>query len=469
MPEPVAYLRERCAERMDAAQLEVGGGGSEGVESTPAARAPAREREVTDLVALAELGPECLDAHGYPAARREDLARNYVKKAQGRRCYSRQYAHRLVGWDGAGLLIAGEQVEILGGQERVLESLLERYPAADAVALSFASDPSSVGRSPVGAERVRRLRVPGKRRPLLMPLYAGRMALASSRAAEVVLSLTQGGSSVAARTRGATRHVAYSSGPPTLYGQSRLSLADERPVLRPLVRAALPALRACHGRLMRRPDRLIANSSYSASHLRSEYGLAAEVLHPPVRAGFFTPRPSERRHWLAVGRVTSQKRFDLVVEAFAQVDAPLVVAGVGAALDRLRAAAPPNVTFVGFAGDESLRELYRSARGLICPSVETFGLVMAEALACGTPVIAPRVGGALELVREGVNGVFLEDLDAGAVLRALGELERLAPSPQTCRASIEAYSDEHFLAQMEAILDAERALARAPSGWTVQT
>lgn len=469
MPEPVACLREHCAERVNPAQLEVGGGPGDLVEPTPAARAPVPEREMTDLVTFAELGPKRRDADRYPAARREDLARNYVKQAQGRRCYSRQYAHRSVGWDGAGLLIVGEQAEILGGQERVLESLLDRYPAADAVALSFASEPASGGRSPVGAERVRRLRVPGRRRPLLMPLYAGRMALARPRRADVVLSITQGGSSLAARTRGATRHVAYSSGPPTLYGQSRLSLADERPALRPLVRAALPALRACHAGLMRRPDRLIANSSYSASHLKSQYGLAAEVLHPPVRACFFTPRPSERRHWLAAGRVTSQKRFDLVVEAFARVDAPLVVAGVGGALDRLRAAAPPNVTFVGFAGDESLRELYRSARGLICPSVETFGLVMAEALACGTPVIAPRVGGALELVREGVNGVFLKYADPGGVVRALGALERLNPSPQACRASIEAYSSERFLAQIEAVLDAERALARTSSRRAAQS
>jgi glycosyltransferase involved in cell wall biosynthesis len=122
------------------------------------------------------------------------------------------------------------------------------------------------------------------------------------------------------------------------------------------------------------------------------------------------------------------------------------------------------VSFVGFAGDEMLRELYRSARGLLCPSLETFGLVTAEALACGTPVITQRAGGALEIVREGVNGVFLDDLDPDAVVRAVGALEQLAPDPQACRASIGAFHEDSFLARMETVLDAERAIARGLAG-----
>ena len=363
-------------------------------------------------------------------------------------------------WDGAGLLIVGDQLEVFGGQERVLEALLRRYPAAELVALRFRRSPRDEGRRLRGAEHARGLRVPGKRHPLLTPLYAGRMALAPSPRADVVLSLTQGGSSVGARTRGATRHVTYSSGPPTIYGQSELVLLDERPVLRPFIRAAVPALRACHVRLMRRPDRVIANSHYSARHMESMYGVMAEVLHPPVRADFFTPSPRERRHWLAVGRLTSQKRFDVLVAAFAKLDAQLVVAGTGAAVDRLRASAPGNVSFVGFADDETLRELYRSARGLICPSLETFGLVIAEALACGTPVIAQRAGGAVELVREGLNGVFLEGAEPDAVIRAVESLKRLAPDPQACRAAIKAYSEERFFARIDRVLEAERALAQ---------
>ena len=362
-------------------------------------------------------------------------------------------------WDGEGLLIVGDQAETYGGQERVLETLLQHYPAADAVALRFPASRPYSGREPHCAERVRGLRTPFERRSLLMPVYAGRMALARRTRAEVVLSITQGGTAAGARTRGPARHVAYSSGPPTMYGQSELSLADERPMLRPALRAALPALRATYRGLLRRPDRLIANSADSSQYLQRELGLDTEVIHPPVRTDVFTPVPQERRHWLAVGRLASQKRFDVLLAAFDSLDATLVVAGDGPVRGRLEAAAPPNVSFIGFADDQRLRELYRSAHGLICPSLETFGLVMAEALACGTPVIAQRAGGAVELIREGVNGAFLATVDAEGVRRAIAEVERLDPTPEACRASIEAYAQGRFLERIGRVLEAERALA----------
>jgi glycosyltransferase involved in cell wall biosynthesis len=85
---------------------------------------------------------------------------------------------------------------------------------------------------------------------------------------------------------------------------------------------------------------------------------------------------------------------------------------------------------------------------------------MAEALASGTPVVAQRAAGALELVREGVNGVFLKSLDPHAVIDAVERVERLAPDPQACRASVEPFSERRFLERIDGVLSAERALAR---------
>ena len=84
---------------------------------------------------------------------------------------------------------------------------------------------------------------------------------------------------------------------------------------------------------------------------------------------------------------------------------------------------------------------------------------MAEALACGTPVIAQRAGGAVELIREGVNGAFLDGVDADGVRRAVAEVDRLAPAPDACRDSIETYAQARFLERIDLVLEAERALA----------
>ncbi len=364
-------------------------------------------------------------------------------------------------WDGEGMLIVHEQGAILGGQERVLAALMDRYPAARGLALEFAGATRPVGHAAVWDGRSQLVRHPSARRPFRSPLYARRMASADPGPAEVVLSLAQGGWSVAARVPPGARHVLYSSGlPGTLYRESRRYLRDERPLLRPFVSAALPGLRAHHRALMRRPHRVVVNSRWSAADFERVHGRETTVVYPPVRTDVFTASDEPRTHYLAVGRLVWQKRIELVVDAFRELDASLVVVGEGAALEPLRARATPNVRFEGFAGDERLRTLYRGARGLICPSLETFGLVMAEALACGAPVIAPRFGGALEIVRDGENGIFMERVDPAGIAAAVHALERQTLDPAVCRASVERFSEQRFVDEMEAVLEAERDLAR---------
>ena len=80
-----------------------------------------------------------------------------------------------------------------------------------------------------------------------------------------------------------------------------------------------------------------------------------------------------------MGRLVSYKRPDLVVKAFEGLGYPLVVVGEGHLADLLRATAPPNVTFLGAVDDAALRDLYRSARALVYPAEEDFGITMAEA------------------------------------------------------------------------------------------
>ena len=103
---------------------------------------------------------------------------------------------------------------------------------------------------------------------------------------------------------------------------------------------------------MRLPDRLIANSVFTARGLERVHGTPADVIRPPVRTHFFTPTTTDdRRGFLMVARLVTLKRVDIVVEAFRSLREQLIVAGDGPALARLRRNAPPNVTFVGACDD----------------------------------------------------------------------------------------------------------------------
>jgi len=133
---------------------------------------------------------------------------------------------------------------------------------------------------------------------------------------------------------------------------------------------------------------------------------------------------------VTVGRFTSYKRIDLAVAAFTRLGLPLVVigsvVGQGGNEKKLREMAGPNVSFVGSADRETLRDYLRRARAFIFPAEEDFGITAVEAQACGTPVIAYRRGGALDTVVENKTGVFFDSQTVEDLIEAVRRFEELS-------------------------------------------
>jgi glycosyltransferase involved in cell wall biosynthesis len=364
--------------------------------------------------------------------------------------------------DGDDLVVVAEQVAELGGSERVTAAILDRYRAARTVALRFSTTNLPNGGQAVGDGRVRLVGRARPRRHFLAPVYARRVARAPLGEAAVVLSLAHHGWPAAARVPRGARHVCYCAGPPrSLYGYSGCYIRDYPAPLRPLLYAAIPALRASNRALIHRPDRLLTNSRSTARAIESVYGRPAEVVHPPVRTSYFTPAPRPRSGLLAVVRLARHKRFDALLEAARWLDDELVVVGGGRMLPELRRRAPANVRLLGYVDDEELRALYRTSRAFVSPSVEEFGIAMAEAHACGTPVIAPRAGGALEIVSDGESGVLLDRFDGPSLAAAVRRLDRHPVDPAACRESAERFSEDRFVTALERIVDEERLAASA--------
>jgi glycosyltransferase involved in cell wall biosynthesis len=359
--------------------------------------------------------------------------------------------------DGAELAIFTEAVDC-GGTERVVQALADRFPAAPIVANHFAG---LIGRghdSPPWTARARLLPSGHRKRHFLGPLYARRLARALAEPGRVVLTLSCGGWGLAAPTPQGGRLVCYSTGPPpALYGETQMYLQTEIAPLRPLLRGGLPALRLYYRRLMLRPHRVLTVSRSSADAIERVYGRKAEVIHPPVRTAFFTPAAARRRQFLAVARLVPQKRLDPLIDAFRRLDDELVIVGQGPWLDRLRARAPANVRLTGWVDDPTLRELYRSSHALICPSVEEFGIVMAEAQACGTPVIAPGRGGGYDIVDDLATGLLLEAVDERSIAAAVATVREARFDPLACRASAERFAEERFVTGIERVLAEELA------------
>ncbi|GAA4324562.1 glycosyltransferase family 1 protein [Pigmentiphaga soli] len=133
-------------------------------------------------------------------------------------------------------------------------------------------------------------------------------------------------------------------------------------------------------------------------------GVDAERFDAADRGALPLPRPI----FLSVGRLAREKNLD----GFLSLDLPgsKVVVGGGPDEDRLRRKYP-NAVFLGRKRHDELAPYYAAADVFVFPSVtDTFGLVMLEAMACGTPVAAFRSPAPLAVVREGETGILRDDL-----------------------------------------------------------
>ena len=145
---------------------------------------------------------------------------------------------------------------------------------------------------------------------------------------------------------------------------------------------------------------------------RWSHGIDLELFQPHPNASLGWPRPV----FLFVGRISPEKN----LEAFLKLDLPgsKVVCGGGPLLDRYRRDFP-DVHWLGSVPRHRLVEFYAAADSFVYPSrTDTFGLVMLEAMACGTPVAAYPVAGPLDVVGESDGGVLDADLRSAA-LRSL--------------------------------------------------
>jgi glycosyltransferase involved in cell wall biosynthesis len=155
----------------------------------------------------------------------------------------------------------------------------------------------------------------------------------------------------------------------------------------------------------------------------------------------FRDRPGE--YFAFLGRISPEKRVDRAIEIARAVGRPLKIAAKVDTVDReyFRTTIAPllegsTAEYVGEIGDGNKDEFLGNAIALLFPIdwPEPFGLVMIEALACGTPVIAYRRGSVPEVIEDGVTGFIVDELeDAIEAARRVDDIDR-----RRCRALFEA-------------------------------
>jgi glycosyltransferase involved in cell wall biosynthesis len=170
--------------------------------------------------------------------------------------------------------------------------------------------------------------------------------------------------------------------------------------------------------------------------------------------------PTERRsgpgtHFLYLGRLSEEKGLRILLRAWRDVDATLVIAGDGPDRSRLQRLAPDHARFLGLVQPEQAKQLVRRARALILPSTcyEGAPRSIPEAYAAGVPVIATRFGGLPEFVDEETSGLLAPPADVGglrnAAIRLLDDDESLRLGEGAHRLWLERLTPEQGLRALE--------------------
>jgi glycosyltransferase involved in cell wall biosynthesis len=363
--------------------------------------------------------------------------------------------------------VVHEWLTIPGGSEDVVIGLLEMFPDAELFTSVYDPKPwpEIITERPVHASRLNWIPGASTHYPKLLPLMTAAYRSFDFSRFDLVLSSSHA-CAKNIRTPPGVLHVCYCH-TPMRYAWDESLLAGEE--IGRLTRLALPLMLR---RLRRQdvegassPDVFVANSRHVADRIRRYYGRTAEVVNPPVDVTRLLSLPRDPgKHYLVFGRVVPYKRVELAVAACARLGRPLRVAGEGRAMASVRAAAAGHaqIELLGRVEDAERDALMGSARALLFPGEEDFGIVPVEAQAAGLPVIAYDVGGASETVIDGRTGALFEQQSALGLAGAIERFEGMDLDEHAIRENAERFGRERFREEMAGVIERAADARGAP-------
>ncbi|TSC88359.1 MAG: glycosyl transferase group 1 [Microgenomates group bacterium Gr01-1014_16] len=207
-----------------------------------------------------------------------------------------------------------------------------------------------------------------------------------------------------------------------------------------------------------RPDSYAAISKTVQSRISTYYHQTSSLIYPPVDVDVYStpqPPPSIKDFFLYVGRLVFHKQPQVVIEAFNQIDLPLVIIGTGSEEKKLKKIAKPHIYFAGLVSDESLIAYYQHSKAVIFFHEEDFGLVPVEAHAAGKPVIALNRGGASEIVLHNRTGILLDDDSPNSLAAAVSSFDHTRFDPRFIKSHASKFSQERFKAEFVKVFTAQ--------------
>ena len=340
-------------------------------------------------------------------------------------------------------LIVHEWIEKVGGAERVLDNMVEKFPDSD-IACLWNDFPERFEDNQVLESWMARTPLRRAKAVALPLMSATWRSWRAKREYEWVLASSYVFAHHARFTSRseAPKKFVYVHTPARYIWAPELDPRGNSKV----ARAVSPALRAMDRLAAQDDSSLAANSQFVRERILLSWDRDSRVIYPPVNvkaiqsvAEWGDLLDSNEEAMLAslpqifllgASRFVEYKGLDIVISAGELVDLPVVIAGSGPLEAYLRERATNSkvpVSIINSPSDNFLYALYQRALAYVFPSVEDFGIMPVEAMAAGCPVLVNSLGGTSESVTDGVSGFQLDRFEGRELVSAvsrLGSLER---------------------------------------------
>lgn len=356
-----------------------------------------------------------------------------------------------------------------GGAERLFEAMLEIWPQAS-VFTSMAVELWINKLSGSSALKTGKLKVsfmqklPFKKRLFrhYFPLYPLAFESFDFSGFDIVLS-SSARFAHGVVTRPETLHLAYINSPGRMFWEAA-SYYYRPGLLKTMLTPFLSYLRLWDRIAAQRPDFIIANSKTPQARVKKYWGRNSAVIYPFVDLERFTlmgaalhssdSHPtgggiSADEYYLIVSRLVAWKRIDLAIKACNNLRLNLLVIGEGPDKKHLKRLAGPTIEFKGRVSDQDMVGYYRNCQALVVTQKEDFGIAPLEAMACGRPVVALRLGGTLETVVEGKTGEFFYPQTVEALEHILRLFNPKRYHPENCCRQAERFGKRRFKQELK--------------------
>ncbi len=340
----------------------------------------------------------------------------------------------------------------MGGGEKALEAIYELFPAPIYTLMKhekLAGFPSK--EAEIFTSFIQKLPFAQKAHRYYLPLFPLAIEQFDLTNYDLVLSISHAVAK-GALTHPHQLHICYCFTPMRyIWNHTHQYLNRMGSIQRIIARWGFHRLRNWDIASVGRVDHFIANSHTVARRIKKVYGREADVIYPPVEVEEIALNANKEDFYLTVSRLVPYKKIDLIVESFAHMPKRrLIVIGDGPEARYIKGKAGKNVELLGEQPTEVVRDLMGRARGFIFAAEEDLGIVVLEAQAAGTPVIAFGKGGATETVVGEETGLFFLKQEIGSMIDAIERFEKSSFDPMRIRNHAGGFNKERFQREFHA-------------------